>query len=223
MKRRSILALGGASLALAVAPAVALAAKVSVRVEGAKKTLQQAETVTTPGGSVTRFGAPKGVCPGSSAQGALQAATKGRWGGSYSKTYSEFFITSIFGETPNSKTGYWSILVNNKPASQGACQITLKPTDKLLFAVVPVKGTVKPLGITAPKTATAGKSFTLKAVSYDAKGKASPQAGVAFAGVKGTTNKQGKLTVTESKAGTVTFTGTAKRCIRDETTVKITS
>jgi Domain of unknown function (DUF4430) len=224
MKSRSILALGGASLALAVAPGVAQAAqKVSVRIEGASKTLQAARTVTTPSGSITKFGAPAGACPGSSVQGALQVATHGNWKGTYSKTYSEYFVTSILGETPNSKTGYWGIWVDNKYATTGACQIKLHAGDDVLFAVDSAKKHEHPLGITAPATATAGKPFTLKAVSYSDQGKATAQAGVSFNGINGATNKQGKLTVTvlSSKKAPVTFTGSEKGYIRASATVKI--
>jgi hypothetical protein len=221
MKRRSILALGGASLALAVAPAVALAAKVSVRIEGAAKTLQAPKTISTPSGSITRFGAPAGACPGLSAQGALQAATHGDWKGAFSKTYSEYFVTSILGETPNSKTGYWGIWVDNKYATTGACQIKLKAGDNVLFAVDGAKKHEHPLGIVAPRTAKAGTPFTLKVVSYSDAGKASPQAGVSVKGVTGKTDKQGKLTVTVPSAKHVTFTGSEKGYIRASATVKI--
>jgi hypothetical protein len=224
MKSRSILALSGASLALAVAPGVAQAGqKVSVRIEGAAKTLQAAKTISTPSGSITRFGAPTGACPGSSAQGALQVATRGNWKGTYSTTYSEYFVTSILGETPNSKTGYWGIWVNNKYATTGACQIMLHGGDDVLFALDSAKKHEHPLGIIAPAKATAGKPFTLKAVSYSDQGKATPQPGVSFNGTNGKTNKQGKLTVTvlSSKKAPVTFTGSEKGFIRDSVTVKI--
>jgi hypothetical protein len=95
MKRRSFLALGGASLALAVAPAVAFAAKVSVRIEGATRTLQAVRTVSTPSGSITKFGAPSGACPAASALGALNTATHGRWKGKFYASYNDYLIGSI--------------------------------------------------------------------------------------------------------------------------------
>jgi hypothetical protein len=226
MTGRSILALGGASLALAVAPAVASAATVTARIEGASKTLQKAKTVSTPSGSITKFGAPAGACPGSSAQGALQAATGGRWKGSYSKTYSEYFVSSILGETPNSKTGYWGIWVNHKYATTGACQIALKARDDVLFAVDSVKKHEHPLGITAPQKATAGKAFTVKVVQYSDSGKASPVVGAhlkAKAGINVTTGKGGKAAVLVSKARKLTLTATDAGTIRDSASITISS
>jgi hypothetical protein len=224
MKSRSILALGGASLALAVAPGVAQAAqKVSVRIEGASKTLQAARSVTTPSGSITKFGAPAGACPAASAAGALNTATNGRWKAKFYSSFNDYLISSILGETPNVKTGYWGIWVNNRYSTKGACEIKLKPADQILFAVDSVKKHEHPLGITAPATATAGKPFTLRAVSYSDQGKATARAGVSFNGMKGTTNKEGKLTVTvlSSQKAPVTFTGSEKGYIRASATVKI--
>jgi hypothetical protein len=229
MKSRSILALSGASLALAVAPGVAQAGqtvtvqKVSVRIEGAAKTLQAARTVQTKSGFITKFGAPAGVCPAASAAGALNAATNGSWKAKFYSSFNDYLISSILGETPKVKTGYWGIWVNNRYSTKGACEIKLKPADQILFAVDSVKKHEHPLGITAPATATAGKPFTVKAVSYSDRGKARPQAGVSFNGMKGKTDKQGKLTVTvlSSKKAPVTFTGSENGYIRASATVKI--
>lgn len=223
MKSRSILALGGASLALAVAPAVAQAGqKVSVRIEGATKTLL-ARAVRTPSGAITKFGAPAGVCPGASAAGALTAATNGRWKATFYSSFNDYLISSILGETPNIKTAYWGLWVNNRYATKGACEIKLKPADQVLFAVDSVKQHEHPLGIIAPAKASAGTPFTLKAVSYSDQGKATPRAGVSFDGLKGKTDKQGKLRVRvlSSKELQVTFTGSEKGYIRASATVTI--
>jgi uncharacterized protein DUF4430 len=226
MKRRSILALGGASLAVAVAPAAALAAqKVSVRIEGAGHTLQAARTVQTPGGSITKFGAPAGACPGASALGALNTATHGRWKGKFYSSFNDYLISSILGETPNVKAGYWGIWVDNRYATTGACEIKLKASDKVLFAVDSVKKHEHPLGIIAPAKATAGKPFTLKVVAYTDKGKATPLAGahVRGGGLNVVSGKHGVVPVTDGAAATLTFTATDKGYIRSAaTTVKVT-
>jgi hypothetical protein len=223
MKRSSILALGGALLVLALAPAAALAAKVTVRVEGATKTLQAAKTIQTSSGSITKFGAPAGACPSASALGALDTATHGKWKGTFNTSFNDFFITSVLGETPSSRTGYWGVWVDNTYATTGACEVKLHAGDQVLFAVDSVKKHEHPLGITAPAQAKAGTPFTLQAVSYSDKGKPSPQAGVSFSGVKGKTDKQGRLTVTllSAKKASVTFTGNEKGYIRASATVKI--
>jgi hypothetical protein len=225
MTPRSILALGGATLALAVAPGAALAGqKVSVRIEGATHTLQAARTVTTPAGSITRFGAPAGACPGASALGALDAATHGKWKGTFYASYNDYLIGSVLGDTPKTMTGYWGIWVDNRYATTGACEIKLKPADRILFAVDSVKKHEHPLGIIAPRTATAGKPFTLKVVSYSDKGKASPLAGahVTGAGLNLVTGKHGTAAVAPGAATELTYTATDSGYIRSAaTTVKV--
>jgi hypothetical protein len=226
MTSRSILALGGASLALAVAPGVALAGqKVSVRIEGATRTLQPARTVQTPSGFITRFGAPAGACPADSALGALNVATHGRWKGKFYTSFNDFLISSVLGEAPNVKTGYWGIWVNNRYATTGACEIKLKPADQVLFAVDSVKKHEHPLGIIAPAKATAGTPFTLKVVSYSDKGKATPLAGahVRGGGLSLVSGKRGTVPVTAGAATKLTYTATDPGYIRSAATaVKVT-
>jgi hypothetical protein len=226
MTSRSILALAGASLALAMAPGAALAGqKVSVRIEGAVHTLQPARTVQTPSGFITKFGAPAGVCPGDSALGALDVGTHGRWKGKFYSSFSDFLISSVLGEAPNVKTGYWGIWVNNRYSTTGACEIKVKSADQLLFAVDSVKKHEHPLGIIAPARATAGKPFTLKVVSYSDKGKATPLAGahVLGGGLDLVSGKRGTVPVTAGAASKLTYTATDPGYIRSAaTTVKVT-
>jgi hypothetical protein len=226
MTSRSILALGGALLALAVAPGAALAGqKVSVRIEGAAHTLQSARTVQTPSGFITKFGAPAGVCPGDSALGALNVATRGRWKGKFYSSFSDFLISSVLGEAPNVKIGYWGIWVNNRYATTGACEIKVKSADRLLFAVDSVKKHEHPLGIIAPARATAGRPFTLKVVSYSDNGKATPLAGahVRGGGLNLVSGKGGTVPVTAGAAIKLTYTATDPGYIRAAaTTVKVT-
>jgi hypothetical protein len=226
MKRSSILALGGASLALAVAPGTALAGqKVSVRIEGATRTLQPARTVQTPSGFITRFGAPAGVCPADSALGALNVATHGRWKGKFYTSFNDFLISSVLGEAPNVKTGYWGLWFNNKYSTIGACEVKLHAGDELLFAVDSIKKHEHPLGIIAPAQAKAGKAFKLKIVSYSDQGKATPVAGghVRGGGLNAVSDKQGFVPVADGAAAKLTFTATDKGFIRSAaTTVEVT-
>ncbi|MHB8658238.1 MAG: DUF4430 domain-containing protein [Solirubrobacteraceae bacterium] len=143
----------------------------------------------------------RGACLADSAAGALNAATHGRWSGSFSKSYKDYFITAILGDTESGSKTYWEILVNNVPASTGACEVRLHRGDRLLFAAVPVTGpAVYPIGILAPSIATAGRSFAVKIVSYTASGKAKTLPGV-------TVRINGKPT--------------ERGFIRDETAVKV--
>ena len=138
MNRKAVTALVGAFvLALAVS-GVALAAgsgpAVSVQVKTLSKTILRATGVHGKKGSITKGKTPKGKCPGTSAAGALDAATHGKWTGKYSASLHEIFITSILGVKPPAKD-FWEIVVNGKPASTGACEIKLHAGEHLLFKI----------------------------------------------------------------------------------------
>jgi hypothetical protein len=209
MHHRRFLALTGATLAFVVAPsAAALAAnstKVAVRVEGNTRTLLAPTIVETHTGSITQGGAPAGACPAASAAGALDVATHHGWSGTFFSSFNDYEIKTILGDTENGKKSYWGIWVNNAYATTGACEIKLKPGDQLLFAVDSVAHHEHPLGLTAAAKAKAGRSFKVKVVSYSDAGVAKPLAGVQVsgAGVKGVTNRNGILTVSEPHAGTI--------------------
>ena len=173
MHKKTILALGGATLALAVASPVALGAgtPVTVRVEGKTRTLLQAKSIRTHGGFITRNGAPSGACSANSGAGALDVATKHRWAGSWSTSFNDYLISKILGDTESSSKFYWGIWVNNRYATSGACGLKLHRGDQVLFAVDSVAHHEHPLAIQAPTQAVAGKSFNVKVVSYSDKGK----------------------------------------------------
>jgi hypothetical protein len=222
MKRSRSLALGGLTIALASSPAVALAAgptTVSVRIEGKSRTLLPATTVRTHTGSITKGGAPAGACPATTAAGALDVATRHSWNGSYG-TYG-LSVTSVLGEShPFTSTSYWSIFVDNKYASAGVCDLKLHRGEQILFAAVPEKGTEYPIVLSVPARARTGRSFTVKATYFGARGGAKPLAGVAVKG-GGVTNAQGVATVTATKQGKLSLTASRAGYIRDEVTVAI--
>ena len=87
MNRKTLGALLGALVIALAVSGVALAAgsgpAVSVQVKTSSKTLLNATGVHGEKGSITKGKTPKGKCPGSSAAGALDAATHGRWTGKY--------------------------------------------------------------------------------------------------------------------------------------------
>ena len=131
------LALATAQVATASAPRMsAMAApKVTITVQGRTKTLLTTKTVQPKAGWITRGGAPTGKCSDDSAQGALNVATHGNWKGKWYSSYHEYFITGILGDNETSKKYYWSLYVNGKSSSKGACDVTLKTGMKLLFKV----------------------------------------------------------------------------------------
>jgi hypothetical protein len=138
MNRKSVAALVGALVLALTVSGAALAAgsgpTVSVQVKTLKKSLLHATGVHGEKGSVTKGNTPKGKCPGASAAGALDAATHGKWAGTYSASLHDIFITSILGVKPP-KNDFWEILVNGKPASTGACEIKLHAGQRLLFKI----------------------------------------------------------------------------------------
>lgn len=218
MLKRRTLAVGSATVALLIAPAAALAAgtTVTVRVEGAKRTLLAQKAVHTHTGSITKGGAPKGSCPATDAVGALQLATTGHWGGTYSSGLG-IELTSIFGEHYSfSSSHFWGVWLNNKFASFGICQLKLKRGDTLLFAPAPDKGNVDPTAIKAPRTDRAGSSFEVRVVYYNAAGKATPlaKAHVQTGKASAITNSAGYVTVHPPGAGKYRFTATEKGYIR---------
>jgi hypothetical protein len=215
MQRRLTFALGGATLALALTPAAALAAakstggtSVTVRVEGLNKTLLAPTVVKAPkSGWITKGGTPKGQCSATTAAGALDVATRHHWGGTYASGLG-IELTKIFGETHLfSSKDYWSVWVGDGYAQHGLCGIKLHSGEQLLFAAVPgtFKGSL--LTLKVPAAANAGHAFRVTAYAVSATGKRTPlaHAHVTGRGVNATTNGQGVATVEESKAGTLTL------------------
>lgn len=219
MSHRSIISTAVGLLALvAVSTAPAAASgpeagasgpKVSVRIEGAKRTLLPSTTVRAPSsGWITKDGAPKGNCPADSAAGALNVATHGAWSGSWSKKYDNYLITKILGDTESDKKAYWEILVNNVAANAGACGIKLHTGERLLFGAMPDTGTGYSLVIKTPRTATAGKPLTVTVDYIDGKGAAKRLAGVIVrtsGGATATTNSKGIVTLRPKYPGELTL------------------
>jgi Domain of unknown function (DUF4430) len=138
MHRKTLIALLGAMLIAVTAAGSALAAgsgpAVHVQIKSLTKTLRQV-TVHGQTGWITKGGTPRGKCSGNSGAGALNAATHGRWTGKYYASLHDIFITSVLGVKPTGSQ-YWSLYVNGKSASTGACGVKLHPGEKLLFKVV---------------------------------------------------------------------------------------
>ena len=218
--RARLLAAGLAAGALA-APATAAALPVHVRVEGAKKTLLPDTRVTTNAGRIVGLtGSP--TCSGGSGLGALDAATRGRWGGSYDAGFSDYLVDRVLGEhhTGNS---FWGFFVNDGFASTGLCGYTPKAGDEILIAASPASGTTLPLDITAPEQAKAGKAFRVKVTRTTSAGAVKPAGGalVKGSGLRGRTNGAGRVRLVAEHAGRVELTVTRKNGIRDEATVRV--
>jgi hypothetical protein len=231
----ALLGIGG--IAVLTLPTAALAVRartatsgsgpvVSVRVEGLKKTRLLATSVRGRRGWITKGGAPKGQCSGQSAAGALDVATRGNWTGAWSAKYQALSITGILGERHSfSSPYYWSIWVNNKYASSGACGIALKKGEQLLFAVEPDSAMWYPTVLSAPHSTTKSHSFTVKLMGFTGSGK-KPLAGVTITGngiASAKTNHSGVATITDSHSGALVLRASPKGHIRTEATVHVAS
>ncbi len=137
MHRKTVIALLGAIVMAVAGSGVALAStsppSVTVQVKNGTKTLTNS-VVHGEKGWVTKGGTPKGQCPGSSAAGALDAATHGKWTGKYDSGLGGLYVTSIDGVKPKGKE-YWAIYVNGKYSSLGLCLVKLHAGEKVLFKV----------------------------------------------------------------------------------------
>jgi hypothetical protein len=226
MVAKKTLALSGALPAIVFAlagPALAKQAPATIRIEGRTRTLLTTTVAHTHAGSITTGGAPGGACPAASAQGALDVATRHHWSGKWFGSLNAYEIFTILGDFESGTHYFWEILVNNVPATLGACEITPHPGEQLLFAAVPASGTADPIGLTAPRTATAGRPFDVKVVYYNAKGKSKPLAGatVSVGSGKGSTNSAGIVQLTPSHTGKFTITARKTGYIRDEASVRV--
>jgi hypothetical protein len=223
MSIRRSLSLAGAACALVMmlsSSALAAGTTVSVRVEGAKHTLLAAKSVRTHSGAIKRYG---GSCPATRAIGALNIATKHRWGGSFSPSLG-YEITSILGERHRfSSPSFWEFFINNKPANFGVCGQRLRKGDRLLFAPAPDSGTVFLSGLRGPRKAITNHSFRIRAVAYDNSGAASSLAGAKLTGAHQsvTTNSGGFVTVEVNNSGRYRFTVSKRGYIRSELTVRV--
>jgi hypothetical protein len=139
MHRKTLVALLGAIVMAVAASGVAFAANsgpaVSVQIKSLNKTLLAPTTAHGQSGWITKGGTPKGKCPGNTAAGALNAATHGKWTGTYYSSVPGIFVNSILGVKPTG-SDYWNVYVNGKSSSKGICDIKLKSGEKLLFKVI---------------------------------------------------------------------------------------
>lgn len=230
----AVLLLAGAGITLSQTVAAAatahaaLPAGVTVRVEGLKSTLLGPTLVTLTSTPVIKDGKSADSCPGTSALGALNDATRGAWSGSWSSSYKDYFVTGIEGVNYGATASYyWAFWDNNKPAAVGACGLDPKPGSSVLFFPEydgKNKSIVAPsvLGASAPGIAVIGKPFTVTVASYaNANGKRSVASGakIVAAGKTTTTTASGTATLSLAKAGNVTLDVSAPNSVRTEATV----
>jgi hypothetical protein len=219
-----------AAVALLIAsslPAASASAPVTVRIEGPAHTLLLATAVRLSSTAVIKDGVKADSCSGTSAAGALQDATAGRWAGTWSKSFKGYLLTGIDGVSfSSSGAQFWAFWVNDKPASLGICGYDPKPGDSLLFfpdcygKKCPPNAGV--LGLKAAALAVVGKPFAVKVTAYsDSSGAPSPKGGahVSGGGASATTSAGGTAALTFAHSGRFTIDVTAAHAVRTEASV----
>jgi hypothetical protein len=198
------LLVGGLTLAATASPA--LAAKVSVEIEGLSVTV--APTVVETPATVTKGG---GSCPsGNNVLGALDALTKGDWDGSI------YAATRILAENHPFTSGEpgWVFVINGKATADYGCGATLVDGDKLLWyasAGTPSypasSGWTDPVLLAAPSAAVPGQPFAVTATDTTTSyGEYDAPTGTAFAPSAGATVSGGTAPVTTGADGTAQVT-----------------
>ena len=213
-----------------VAPAVAAPSNVTVRVEGVADTLVGEGAFTTTTTPVNKRG--QGDCSGTSAAGALERATNGDWDGTYDPAFA-FSVDRIFSENytfGNPNGDYWAFWVNGRAATAGVCSVELQEGDSVLFFVdrcfdaqppdyACKNAPVRPLELTAPRSAQTGTPVVVSVATLDGNGGSSATDGARITGpgLDATTGPDGKATVTFSQPGQVALKATKPGSVRSAT------
>jgi hypothetical protein len=211
MKKKILgLLVGGLTLAATASPA--MAAKVSVEIEG--KTVVKAPTTVDTAASVAKPGGAS--CSGAFPATALETAVAGNWDGP------AFGVTRIEGEEHPFVLGgsSWAVYVNGQFINDTACDHTLADGDKVLFwwsNAFATEGFTEPVLLDAPATATPGVPFTVKVSEsttdfniYPSTTVIAPSAGASVAGgtTTATTGADGSAQVTVATGGSYELVAT---------------
>ena len=225
--------LGVATLvtALPAGAGAARAAPITVRIEGPKATLLPATAVTLSAGTIAKDGLSTDSCNSLSATGALELATRGAWTGTWSASFSAYFLTGIEGLAfPSTGAEYWAFWVNDAPASSGICGITPQPGDSVLFfpdcfgKTCPKSAGV--LGVKAPQVAVVGRPVAVSVTAFaDADGTPAPASGaiVTGGGARAQTGANGTARLTFAAPGRFVLRVHAPHAIRTETSICVQS
>ena len=234
--------LSAAVLSVAVFAPSALAADVTLRVEGGDRTLVRSTTVSLPGPAVDKTDEGGTTCLPTSGGSALELVTAGDWGGRADGQGQR--VEHILGEVNLLGDEYagrfWGVFRNNGSSYQGLCGITPQQGDELLLAPVCFDTTTErcfsgnPLDLAAPATARPGEPFAVTAAEfaqdYDngtAEGAATirrPAGGatVTGRGASATTDADGRATLALTERGPAELVVTRADDIRDSVTVCVT-
>ncbi|HEY0317455.1 MAG TPA: hypothetical protein VGC49_04090 [Solirubrobacterales bacterium] len=180
----------------------------------AERTVSTATTSVKTSPKATCFGAGTGgsgkavSIDGNTAMGLLARASKST-GSLQPLLISDSFDFGLalcgVGKTVARGSSSWYLKVNHRSLAVGGDAAKIKPGDEVLWALAtteaPDYAYPDELSLTAPRTATAGKAFSVRVFAYDGKGKRTPVAGAKVSGAGAPTGSDGRTTVTLSKPG----------------------
>jgi hypothetical protein len=190
-------------------------ADVTVRVEGATQTLASGpvRTTTKP---VVKDGNASHSCTGTSAAGALEAATAGDWTATWFDGLG-YSVDSVKGESHTFATDeYWTLWINGAASSVGLCDAELQQGDDVL--IYPQCGSCTtgrgPLDISIPTAVRAGRPFVVSVVEHTVTTDASFNTTYGKRPSAGATVSVGAQTLTTDAAGHATATISTPQPIR---------
>lgn len=227
--------------ALLAAPAGA--ATVTVRVEGADRTLVPTTAVTLPGPAVDKRAEGGTTCASDTAASALEAATAGDWGGRNDPNFGQKVerikgVTHLIGGGGEYQGRFWTIYLNDA-STFGICDIKPQAGDELLLYPKCDSATSEciagePLDLKGPLTARPGVPFDVTVTEVQttfggppdfaqqtSKGPAA-DATVAGGGASATTNADGRATLALSQRGPQTIVATKGQSVREGIEVCVT-
>jgi hypothetical protein len=207
------------ALSLSITAGAAAKGSVDLRVVGsggkilAERTLGTATTSVKTSPKATCFGKGSGgsgkavSIDGNTALGLLARASKST-GSLRPLLISDSFDFGLalcgVGKSVAKGSASWYLKVNHRALAVSGDAAKIRPGDEVLWALAtteaPDYAYPNELSLTAPRTATAGKAFSVQVVSYDGKGKRTPVAGATVTGAGAPTGSDGRTTVTLSKS-----------------------
>jgi hypothetical protein len=216
-------ALAGIVAAIALAPpALGAPANVTVRVEGTGATLVPETALATTTAPVVRDGHS---CSGTSALGALDAATAGNWSGTYYDAFSDWSVETIAGERhayPDS--GSWGLWRNATYSETGLCSTELQAGDEVLLAPAD-DGPILELGA-VPATVAPGQPVTVTVLEHGVSYRSKPpydliradgpaaDATVTYGGATATVGADGRAQLVFARSGPATVQATEAGHVR---------
>jgi hypothetical protein len=220
-------ALTGALVLLCLAAASTATAApvgVTVRVEGASKTILE-EPVTTDGHDVTPASGGTHRCDGTNAgahpspvptpTAALDDVTRGHsisWDADWFASFEDFVVTRVADEHATSSQ-FWGLVVNGQFASSGGCQTSLTQGDEVVW-VFDAFSKSAVLRLSGPGTATVGQPMSVQVTDTQT---AAPAAN---ASVNGTaTGSDGVATLTFNEEGIYRLKAERPDAVRSNTLI----